>query len=691
MTYTLEELKKINQLFPEISKTPDKWQEASKKYSGLDIKKFKNTFKQVNEISSDQLSNIKDLSADIAIKIGLYLHYKEKQYDKALKYFQEALKLKESSALGSVKILTYIGDLSETKGEYKESLNYYNTAIKKILDSNASYDNRLDIVFLHERLAATYENLYQMNSDEDKSVVLLTDALKHIKISLEICKELEQQSSLQEHEKSSSQVQEKKLTVYDKIYNTAAMIYETKGDPQKALDYYEKTLETRKELYGKKHFSIAEIYNNIGLFYHNQALILREVLDTKNNSDIDSSLDKIRFLCNKLKTGPNAVDILKRFEEEAKTELKNAAQILEKWGGDIYGNVQYNLGLIHKSLGEIQEAQQSFEKAVATLRELYPNGHTSIVKALNSLALIYKQDNKEQAFNCYTEALEIAKKIYGDDNNYIITTLQENINILVKSMPSKVKSSRKTWHKNEDDEDQETPKQALEEQKKEKAVLEKENIDLKSDEGEPINNIGPDTDIEPSSGTGAYDVRIINTYMSISDIAEFKKIAVVDNSLKNHIEGYLVSHQNDQVEKVEDFYSLLLNASISLKDTDNIQQILKFTEEADKEFDINSVLTSVDSTRHSPISNVLYSSKINLINLIEKFIQLPNRDVSSKAKLPSSDSKVIDKMKIIMEAPPMHIDYCLDKFLSPLYSNDTINELIGHITYSGSDSENDSE
>lgn len=425
MTYSLEELEKINQLFPEVSKIPDKWPEAAEKYLELDMKKFKATREKANDISFDQPSNIKDLVANIDIKIGLYLHHREKQYEEALGYFQEALKLKESSLLDSVKILTYLGNLHETMGKYNISFEYYNTALEKVPDSNANYDNRLDIVSLHERLAATCENLYQISNDEDKPVVLLTNAIKHIEISLEICKELEQQSSLQEP-------QEEKLTIYAKIYNTAAGIYETIGQPQKALEDYEKTLDIRKKIYDEEHPDIASSLYRIGVVYHNlgqteqaleyalQALKMRQGLykDKGNHPDIANSLVSIGSIYNESKRPEQALE----YHMQALTMRQELYKDENNGNHPDIASSLVDIGSVYKGLDRPEQALEYHTQALTMRRELYKdknNGdHPDIADLLFSIGEIYnKPGTLIKAFKYHTQALTMRQELYKEINN----------------------------------------------------------------------------------------------------------------------------------------------------------------------------------------------------------------------------------------------------------------------------------
>jgi hypothetical protein len=163
----------------------------------------------------------------------------------------------------------------------------------------------------------------------------------------------------------------------------------------------------------------------------------------------------------------------------------------------------------------------------------------------------------------------------------------------------------------------------------------------------------------------------LNTYMTKTDIKNFSE-AQAQSKLEEHIAEYIKLHSKDGVSSKEDFYSLLLNAAISLEDVNQVANIL----DKIKELKIVSVLTSADDSHHNPISVALYSDNMKVIELIDSFIELQKTKLSPSSTM---SEQVAKNMRLALEATPegMSIDYCLDHFLVPLYEQNVIDMLLG--------------
>jgi len=85
---------------------------------------------------------------------------------------------------------------------------------------------------------------------------------------------------------------------------------------------------------------------------------------------------------------------------------------------DMAAEMQNNLGLIYRSLGENQKALDAVQGALTTFQEL--NDALRTAKALGNLGGVYvAMGDKEQAYNCFRQAADIfqelgEKKLHGE-------------------------------------------------------------------------------------------------------------------------------------------------------------------------------------------------------------------------------------------------------------------------------------
>lgn len=114
------------------------------------------------------------------------------------------------------------------------------------------------------------------------------------------------------------------------------------------------------------------------------------------------------------------VKLFQQRDYEAAARLFQQAQ--EAYEGedrlDMVAEMQTNIGLVHRSLGENQQALDMMQEALKKFQELEDN--LRIAKVLGNMGGVYAALNdKEQAYNCYRQAVDIfddlgEKKLYGE-------------------------------------------------------------------------------------------------------------------------------------------------------------------------------------------------------------------------------------------------------------------------------------
>ncbi len=85
---------------------------------------------------------------------------------------------------------------------------------------------------------------------------------------------------------------------------------------------------------------------------------------------------------------------------------------------DLMAEMQTNIGLVHRALGEHQLALEAMQAALRIFQEL--NDPVRVAKVLGNLGGVYAAlGDREQAYNCYRQAADIfeeqgEKKLYGE-------------------------------------------------------------------------------------------------------------------------------------------------------------------------------------------------------------------------------------------------------------------------------------
>lgn len=167
--------------------------------------------------------------------------YDNTDYFKALEYAQKAKKLASEADLKKKELTadTNIGNIAIAQGDYKVAATYYFNALKHYEELN----DTSGIISLNNNLGASYDRM----KEYDKALACYFKAQELL---------------------SKQKATDRKKIVLPTLYNNIANIYQTKGDPQAALTYYEKALALALEV--PKHRAQGIAYNNIGKLYFNE-------------------------------------------------------------------------------------------------------------------------------------------------------------------------------------------------------------------------------------------------------------------------------------------------------------------------------------------------------------------------------------------------------------------------------------
>ncbi|WP_254921402.1 tetratricopeptide repeat protein, partial [Nodularia sp. NIES-3585] len=82
--------------------------------------------------------------------------------------------------------------------------------------------------------------------------------------------------------------------------------------------------------------------------------------------------------------------------------------------------------LLYESQGRYDQAEPLYLQALELLKRLLGDNHPSVATSLNNLALLYESQGRyDQAEPLYLQALELFKRLLGDNHPHTIT-VREN-------------------------------------------------------------------------------------------------------------------------------------------------------------------------------------------------------------------------------------------------------------------------
>jgi tetratricopeptide (TPR) repeat protein len=217
-------------------------------------------------------------------------------------------------------------------------------------------------------------------------------------------------------------------------YYNIGGIYFKKGDNDKAIEYYFKSLEIRKETLPPNHPSIATSYNNIGLIYQNKgdnekaleyyskSLEIRNKIYPLNHPDIAKSFNNIGLVYS------NRGDYKKALEYYSKSS-EIWEQTMSPNHPDIATSYN-NIGVTYFNKGDNDKALYYYSKSLEILKETLPPNHPDIATPYNNIGLIYsKKYDNDKALEYYSKSLEILKETLPP-NHPDIATPYNNIGLI---------------------------------------------------------------------------------------------------------------------------------------------------------------------------------------------------------------------------------------------------------------------
>ncbi|CAF1193842.1 unnamed protein product [Didymodactylos carnosus] len=336
----------------------------------------------------------------IEARCGLGRAYmRQGEYDKALSILQKAYDLCIDNELHAdpklVKILVYMGQSYDIKGDHKTALDCY----FKALELAEKIGRKMDIAYVLSKTGFTY---YRQGEDD-----LSLQCFQRSYAFLQGC------------------VPREHIDMAD-YYNNMMMVFYHKGNYGLAVAYQCKAVEIYNRLSPNNNFSRCAIFNNLGKMYYkqcdyHQALkCLRESLDTariilKGRDNYINMGAKMNNIGKCLYRQKNYAGALRKYE--SMMELMKQANVLE------HRNLAYtltNIGEVYLELKNFDLALDFFMGALNMYKRVYNNPeHRDVGKCLNLIGEVYYNKNSsddDTCFSYYAKALTIWKNVLSSDH-----------------------------------------------------------------------------------------------------------------------------------------------------------------------------------------------------------------------------------------------------------------------------------
>lgn len=287
--------------------------------------------------------------------------------------------------------------------------------IASAYDKARMYDN--SYTKANEALSILQKNNIANSSEQGASFFLIAKYMANKEVNFE---------KAMEFYNKSLEVRRKTLEINDPLIaqtlNSMGIACSRTGRYKKAISYYKKAIEVLKDNTDqKKGIQKAEVYGNLGLNYNamgefEQSLEYQQksiALDIVKNGQ--NSLGVAYAYMNMSVTYQNLLEISKAIYYNEK-----ALPILLQNLSDVHPDVAIvyeNLGVQYHKNGLPQKGLEFAEKALKISNSFFGENHPKSAFVLNTIGMIYNQINEpEKALEFTRKALEISRVAFGENH-----------------------------------------------------------------------------------------------------------------------------------------------------------------------------------------------------------------------------------------------------------------------------------
>ncbi|MEZ5429047.1 MAG: CHAT domain-containing protein [Pyrinomonadaceae bacterium] len=212
------------------------------------------------------------------------------------------------------------------------------------------------------------------------------------------------------------------------IYNELGLIFDEKGELEKAEEYYQKTLPIYRQNFGPEDNYVATIEHNLGDLYRRNGRYEKAEEFFQSalkifSGNLGADSDQVASVANSL-----AFLYFEKGEytKAEQTHLK-ALAIREKLLGEDAPAVAYsvnNLALVYHVKGDFPKAQSFLQRALSIFEKHLPKDHPNIAILVTNLAAISSErGDYKKGEELFRRALAMNEKIYGKDHFRVASTL----------------------------------------------------------------------------------------------------------------------------------------------------------------------------------------------------------------------------------------------------------------------------
>ena len=205
------------------------------------------------------------------------------------------------------------------------------------------------------------------------------------------------------------------------FYFSLAKQFEFIADYNKAIKFYEKSLDVTLKVFGGNHRNIGSTYNNMGFIWKNKGdydiaidFYSKDLEFILKNYGNESSLLGTSYnnLGSAWSNKKNYNKALKLFNKAIEINIKNHGKQHPKTA--LYFN---NIGLALYDKGNYDEAMDYYEKSLKIKMKLYDKDHISISTTYNNIGLVWSaKKNHDKAIKYYQMSLEIKIKVHENEH-----------------------------------------------------------------------------------------------------------------------------------------------------------------------------------------------------------------------------------------------------------------------------------
>jgi len=190
--------------------------------------------------------------------------------------------------------------------------------------------------------------------------------------------------------------------------NNVGYLFNSKGQIEKALEFYQKSLEIQKRLDDK--VGMAGSFINIGHVYHNQGLVEQALEYYYRSLELEEAINNQQGVAIAL-NGIGYIHYRQSETEKALDDYNRSLQ-LRKELGDEYGiaTCLNNIGLLYKDKREWNKALDYYTKCLAIQEGIADESGVAI--SLSNIGIVHAQQGQHnQALEYYMKSLEIRERL----------------------------------------------------------------------------------------------------------------------------------------------------------------------------------------------------------------------------------------------------------------------------------------